>query len=75
MTPTAPDDRPPPNPFFTREYVWPLPVCNKPLKLTIPAPGGEVSRRDAEAAVGILTLVCDWLREEIARAAELERTV
>ncbi len=61
-------DKPPPNPFFTLDYVWTLPMSGKQLKVIIPAPGGAIDSEEAASAIEILELIIKRLKREVTGA-------
>lgn len=61
----------PPNPHFTRDYIWHLPMSGKQMVVKIPARGNAINPLDAADAVEMLRLIIKRL-ERNDRAVELE---
>lgn len=61
---------PPANPFFEKNYVGSLTTGE--VKITIPAPGGEITEHDAKDIIDLFGLITRQLQREIERTKTVQ---
>ncbi len=58
------EQKPPPNPFYVRHYVWSMRSGGHAC-FDIPAPGGKFNAGDAPGLIGFMQMIIEQLNDAI----------